>query len=61
MFMAKPTVFVEFVCWRTRLLFIRDGSIFLNESNLFLFDVQIIGPPVEDTVRGYIQRKAMLE
>lgn len=61
MFMAKPTVFVEFVSWRTRLLFIRECSIFLNESNLFLFDVQIIGPLVEVAVRGYIQRKAMLE
>lgn len=59
--MAKPTVFVEFVSWRTRLLFIRECSIFLNESNLFLFDVQIIGPLVEVAVRGYIQRKAMLE
>lgn len=55
-FMAKPTVRVEFECWRTRLLFLREGSIFVNESNLFLFDVQNIGPPVEDTVGGYSKK-----
>lgn len=49
--MAKPTVFVKFVLLAHKVVVYKKWLYFCDwKANLFLFDVQKIGPSVEDIV-----------